>query len=236
MSADLSSENARSQSPHRILSGWKWLLSAGVLGIIGIAAFLAKDMRVRGGPEHEYVWSISKLRQIGLALFEFENAFGSLPCDATIPLAQQRFPQNPLPLGTTSSNDYFRQLIAVEIVHDKSMFFGYGVSSRKPRRPKNLTTALLPGECGFAYIISDPDGYYLPDTPLALYPLVKGKLVFDTRLAKLWGGKAVVLYSDCSVKGHPIDSKGRLMINGRDLFDPSQPYWIGKTPIVKWPE
>ena len=175
------------------------------------------------------------MRQIGLALIEFESEFGSLPNDATIPLVQKRYPHSPLQLGASSSNDYFRQLIIAEISQSKSMFYGYGVSSRKPLDPEDLTTALLPGECGFAYIISDPNESR-PDTPLAVYPMVKGKLLFDSKLTKLWGDKAVVLYSDCSVRGHPIDSSGRVMINGRDLFDPSQPHWNDKTPIVKWPE
>jgi hypothetical protein len=214
---------------------WKWLVMAGALGIAGAAIILPKMIRVRGGPGHEYVRSISNLRQIGIALAEFEDEFGSLPSDVTIPLVQKRYPNIPLPLGTSSSNDYFRQLIVAEISQDKAMFYGYVNSPHKPPHSKDLTTALLPGECGFAYIISGPN-VSRPDTPLAAYPLVKGKLVFDTTLAKLWGDKAVVLYSDCSVRGHPIDSSGRMMINGRDLFDSSQPHWNGKSPIVKWQE
>jgi hypothetical protein len=41
---------------------------------------------------------------------------------------------------------------------------------------------------------------------------------------------------DTSVITLPVDKSGHVYLNGKDLFDPSQPFWGGKVPDVKWPE
>jgi hypothetical protein len=42
--------------------------------------------------------------------------------------------------------------------------------------------------------------------------------------------------SDISVHILDINEDGVVMFQGKDLFDPKQPYWEGKKPTVKWPE
>jgi len=57
--------------------------------------------------------------------------------------------------------------------------------------------------------------------------------VFDP---KVLGGKAIVLRVDNSVQSLPIEADGRVLIDGKDISDPAQPFWNGKVPPIKWPE
>lgn len=41
---------------------------------------------------------------------------------------------------------------------------------------------------------------------------------------------------DNSASTYPINSAGKILVNGLDLLDPRQPFWHGKTPDVKWPK
>ncbi len=45
-----------------------------------------------------------------------------------------------------------------------------------------------------------------------------------------------MLRVDNYVPSLPIDSSGRVMLNGMDLFDPRQPLWGGRAPDLKWQE
>ena len=94
--------------------------------------------------------------------------------------------------------------------------------------------ALEAGECSFAYVrnVAVLD----PDTPLVVFPLVKGSLKADTKLCGKWGNKAAVLFVDNRVITLPVDASGQVIFKGRDLFDPAQPFWHGTSPDVVWPE
>ena len=170
-----------------------------------------------------------------MGLYEFENLFGSYPNDSTIVLVRERYPETKIPMERSYSNDYFHQLFAPQLISDPLIFHAYGVSTRRPTEVVDGEPPLTPGTCGFAYIITDGQSAR-PDTPLVVYPLVKDKFVFDKKLCKLGGGKAYVLPLDNSVQAHPIDSSGRMIIDGRDLFDPAQPHWHGRSFRVAWPE
>jgi hypothetical protein len=192
-------------------------------------------MNPRGGHGHALTQSISNMRQLGMGLLEFESEFGRMPDDSTAELVRERYPETRIPMGASSSNDYFHQLFAAQIVNSRSIFYGFGVSNYRPEEWVEDELPLPPGSCGFAYIIHDAETTPM-DTPLVVYPLVRGELVFDRKLCKLWGNRAVVLSSDLSAITHPIDSKGRLIIDGRDFFDPVQPHWNGNSFRVVWPE
>ncbi len=170
-----------------------------------------------------------------MGLYEFENIFGSYPNDSTIVLVRERYPETKIPMGASSSNDYLHQLFAPQLISDPLIFHAYGVSIRRPTEVVDGEPPLPPGTCGFAYIITDGQSVR-PDTPLVVYPLVKDKFVFDRKLCKLGRGKAYILCSDGGVYAHPIDSSGRMIIDGRDLFDPAQPHWHGRSFRVAWPE
>lgn len=170
--------------------------------------------------------AIMNLRQLGLAMFEFETDYGSFPDEETAKEVKKATGKD-INLKVETSDDCFRQLLDAEIlVNDKIL------TLQSPgAKPKDGDPAAKPLKCVFSYCygISSAGN---PGRPLVCYPLLDGKTTFD--LAPL-GGRAVVLFADNSVRSFPIEKDGRVLIDGKDLFDPAQPYWGGKKPVVKWP-
>lgn len=174
--------------------------------------------------------AVIHLRMIGLAMFEFETEYGTFPNAETAPLVKEAAGFDGELAGETA-NDCFFQLIAAGILEDPAVF-----QWQKPveiRRPGDGPAAGKSLEkCSFA-LISLTTAAGNPSQPLAVAPLINGRTTFDR---KVFGGKAVVLRLDNSVSSYPIGEDGRVMVNGKDLFDPEQPYWKGDVPPIKWPE
>jgi hypothetical protein len=215
-------------------SAWKWLLVAVIL-VAAVILFAPQVIRTELGHGRDFREAVMNMRSIGLALAEFQANYETFPNNLTRTKVLQQFSESKIPLGTSSSNDYFHQLFASGITDIPRNFHGYGISKPMPPEMANPETPLPPGTCGFAYIITDGESS-MPSTPVVVYPLVPGKFNFDKKLCKLWGNRAVVLHADFNVRDYPIDSSGRLIIDGRDLFDPAQAHWQGRGFQVKWPE
>lgn len=171
--------------------------------------------------------AVMNLRQIGFALFEFENEYGEFPSERTAADVKKKAVTT-AEVKAATANDCFFQLIAAEIAATARIFTFEKVAESwngNGKMPDKLQ------RCDFAYL-SGMTAAGNPARPLVVAPLVKGKKVFDPAV---FGGKAVVLRVDNSVVSHPIDKDGRVMINGKDLLDPAQPYWGGKVPpVVRW--
>jgi hypothetical protein len=200
---------------------------------IGIPFLLSVPLFLKARKASERAEALNNIRQIGMCLFEFESDYGRFPDASTIAEVQRRT-STPLTLTDTSSNQLFRQLLATGLKSEKPFYAGI----RGGRRPDDVfhsdSTALQKGECGFSYIAGLHTGWD-PETPLVLTPMKRGTKTFDT--PGNWGEKAVVLRLDNSANVLQIDAKGRALTTGsRDLFDPSQPWWKGKAPDLKWHE
>lgn len=211
---------------------WNWIVVVGLLSVlcviaIAMAPLFIRQRKCRGATEQ-----VSNARQVGLALMEFEAEYGSFPDDSTRQLVQERNPGNTIPMGTASSNDYFRQLIAAGMSTSEVMFYTKTPGTHKPDNVMTGSRALEKGECGYAYVFGLSPAAN-PGTPLVMYPMIRGKLLFDP---KIYDGKMVMLRMDNSVTTLPVDKSGHVKINGMDLFDPSLEFWGGKVPVVKWPE
>lgn len=214
--------------PKRRLSALQWL---GLILAVVLVVLLALPLILRRRPDEGMPESVTNLKQLSLALADFDDDYGRFPDASTIP-AVQKTTGTTLPLGDQSSNALFRQLIAAEI---KSEAIFWAETSFTPRRPDNdlsSAKALLKGECAFTYIAglspADPG-----DTPLAMSGVIPGTWNFDPKANKK---RAIVLFIDGSVKMYPINAAGHVEINGMNLFDPRQPHWHGKAPDIKWPE
>jgi hypothetical protein len=173
--------------------------------------------------------AITNLRQIGLALFEFETEYGFFPNAETAVLVKQATEYKG-ELKAETANDCFFQLVVAGIVQDLSIF----TLGKKVERPGAAPFPLAAGrleKCFFAYLPTRNSAGH-PGRPLVVAPLIKGTMLFDK---KVFAGKAVVMRKDNSVTSVAIDEEGRAMIDGRDLFDPGQPYWKGEELSVKWP-
>lgn len=173
----------------------------------------------------------SNLRSLSLSLYSFDEEYGSFP-DASTAVDVKDTTGTPHTLGNSSSNQLFRQLLAT-VGRAETIF--WAKTSRDSKKPDNIidsdATTLAPGECAFSYVsgLSSAD----TGTPVIMTPLILGTTRFDP---KPFGRKAVVFFVGDDVRILPIEPDGRVLVNGRDLFDPAQPYWHGKAPDLKWPE
>lgn len=213
-----------------------WWKKSGVwiVGIFGIVAFLMLPPRLvcGGRKKPNQTEALSNARQIGLALSEFQEEYGQMPDVATIEKIRQKTGTD-LKLGTKSSNDFFRQLMASGIAQSESMFYAKIAGTRKPDNVFAGAKALEKGECGFTYFMGATKGCH-PNRLIVVTPMIPGTDRFDP---KPFDGKAVVLRADNSVMSYPISIKtGHIMERGQNLMDPTNPIWEGKPPSIVWPE
>ncbi|GEM_PF-2333929 len=97
------SENPKSKS-----FGWPfWLV---LTLIVFLLAGLTAPMTIRCRKKPEQTEATSNLRQIGLALFEFETEYGSFPSQATVAKVTAEYPDHGLDLSGKSSNSLFRRI------------------------------------------------------------------------------------------------------------------------------
>ena len=211
--------------------GLIWLLGGGAIVICGLVSLnhaIFRPQRVA----HDRAEAINHLLSVGCSLMEFDSEYGSFPNAATAAEVKSNT-GTALTLGDRSSNQLFRQLIAVGLKSEKPFWAKTGISPKKPDDIYGTdATALVAGEVGFAYISGLSTATH-PECPLAMTPLLPGRRTFDT---KPFAGKAIVLFTDNSTVVLDIDKHGRAILNGMDLFDVRQPFWGGEAPDIKWAE
>ena len=204
-----------------------------MLGVaLAAVIFALPPVVIRSHPNVDRNEALNNIRQVGMSLFEFDSEYGRFPDASTIAQVKEQT-RTELELGDGSSNQLFRQLLAVGLKSEKPFWCKTEWSKRKPDDVLIANKALQPGEVGFAYIaglISTGD----PMTPIVVTPLIPGTSRFDP---EPFDGKAIVLRLDNSVIALPIrKDNGEVQINGMNLFDPRQPFWKGKAPDIKWAE
>ena len=174
---------------------------------------------------------MSNARQIGLAMYEFEQKYGNIP-DPINGEDVRNSAGTPLILGNVTSNDVFRKWLASGIAQSEVMFYAETKSSHRPDGVSTGAKALEKGECGFTYFFgaTKTDN---PKRPLVATPMIPGTDRFDPKPFK---GMAVILRMDNCVTTLPIDKDGHITIAGRNLMDPHHPLWDGHAPVIAWPE
>lgn len=219
------------EEPSRRRLWLNWTVSLGLLGFVALL-FIPLDSRGKRNPDRTQ--AISNARQLGMALFEFESDYGHFPEASTAQAVTDRNSSS-WSLGDRSSNELFRQLMVAKIVPSEEIFYARFPGTKRPDGKQTAEAdAIAAGECGFAYILGASTRWGPNSRPIAVAPLIPGTLKFDR---KPFDGRAVVLRCDNSVQSYQLRGDGTAVApGGMDLFDPSQPYWGGKTPEVKWPE
>lgn len=210
-------------------------LITGYLGLaicmIAVMAGLAAPLIMSQQKKAYQTQAISHARQIGLALYEFEDEFGFYPNAETAKLVAEK---NHTPEITgESSNARFRQLITSGITSSEEFFYARTSMSRKPDGLVMDNYAIASGECGFGYIDNIPPN--IPDSrPIAMAPFISGTTRFDS---EPFSGKAIILWTDNSVRSYPIDrTTEEVIIDGKSILDPSHPVWQGTPPNLLLPE
>ena len=173
------------------------------------------------------------LRSMSYSLFEFDSAYEKYP-DAGTAGRVTVDTGSLLPLGTKTSNDFFRQILAAEIAQSETVFYAEIQGTHKPDNVFSTIHALEKGECGFSYIVG-LSSKSNPARPLVVTPLIPGTNRFDP---VPFNGYAVILRVG---GGHsvlqPINKNGEVIdSSGKHILDPANPIWGGEKPVIAWPE
>lgn len=203
------------------------------MGLVPLLLFLGAGLLspffLRARKKTEQTEAVNNARQIQISLESFFVKYGSYPNAATIP-SVIRDTGTTLTLGTKSSNDYLRQLIACGA--DERFFYSGTKRFRRSDERIDGGEALKKGEGGFAYVVAsgEIDG---SNPPVLIAPVIPGTKRFDP---KPFDGKVVMLRNDGSATSWTLRKDGKIALGGGKFFDPAQPTWNGKPLSIAWPE
>jgi hypothetical protein len=206
---------------------WMFLAAIFIITALLIAPFFIRKRGCRDAPAQA-----NNLRQIGLALYEFEKDYGSYPNDATAALVTKHNPAHGHKLSGTSSNALFRQLFAANLTQSEEMFYAKIPSVRRPDGDISPGRLLEKGEVGFAYV-AGLTSVGNPARPIAFAPVIPGTTRFDP---EPFDGYAVFLRIDNSVSSMTIGKDGYVRLGGIDILSPENPIWDGQAPDIRYPE
>ena len=203
---------------------------------IGIPVILSK---VKEGYKTE---AVQNIRQIGVALFSFEQEYGSYPCDSTAEDVRAANPDLPYSFGNTFANDFFRQLIATKKVDQEKPFYVKCAYTKKPDNIMTQGKCLAPGECGFAYIMASQTEPLSSGSGRSDRPLL-ASVVYNCRTdgsfdPDVFGGKAVLGRIDQSVTTDNVRSNDKMvLVAGKKLLEAGKDsvWGDGVNPIIKPP-
>lgn len=219
------------------LTGSGFAIAGLVTGYLGVFVFIAMlagltaPLVIRQRKKADQTQAMSNARSFSLSLMEFETEYGKYPnADTASAVATAT---KGTPITGVSSNARFRQLFQAGMTQSEVIFYAKSAGSRKPDGDISGDNALAPGECGFGYIenIRTDDG---AARPLAMAPFKPGTTEFDPMP---FDGKAVILFSDNSLRSLDIERlSGEVMLEGRNILDPTHPIWGGVPPSLLLPE
>jgi prepilin-type N-terminal cleavage/methylation domain-containing protein len=204
-----------------------------VIVIIAALAGLTAPMVIRQRKKADQTEAVNNARQIGMALFEFENEYGTFPDDATA-TAVKDATDTTLVSGALA-NDRFRQLIRAGIAQSEAMFYAKTAFTQKPDGILDQDTkALSKGEVGFGILMDATKGLSAagnPSRPIIAAPF---KVAMDgTFDSDFYDGKAVILKLDNSVTSLPIvKTTGNVKINGKTMTETGADTVWGVTTVV----
>lgn len=184
---------------------------------VGVPVIIAQQKK---GARSE---AVANAKSIGLAMFNFEQDYGSFPTagdgdGSTAKQVQENNPESGYTFGSENSNDFFRQLIAAGHADSERVFYAKAPYTKKPDNNLKADKALGAGEVGFAYIMAsetDP----VPSSGNSGRPLVAAAVfngakdgTFDP---DVYDRRAVVLRIDQSATDLPVrPSDKRVLVGG----------------------
>lgn len=198
-------------------SSWRQTMVMTLVGLFVVAALigLSQPRILRSAKASERTQAINNAKQVGLALLEFDQEYGSFPEEATIEMVR-RATKTKLNLSGNSSNAIFRQLIAFGI-QSEYIFYCVHPDADKPDGDMRPGRALEAGEVGFAYI-AGLNTSLNPGKVVLLAPMKHGTRQF---WREPFQTKAVLLRLDNSVEAPLIREEDGLVSvgKGKTLFD-----------------
>jgi prepilin-type N-terminal cleavage/methylation domain-containing protein len=215
-----------------------------VIVIIASLAGLTAPMVIRQRKKADQTEAVSNARQIGIAMLEFDNDYGSYPGKLTLDQVIENFPDEVIKGEAGSdSNGYFKQLMQAGLTQSEAIFYAKAKGTRKPDgKIKTNTDALSAGEVGFGYITDGDEGMSSAGNPARavcvtpLSPTDTGKFDGDP-----FDKKAVILRIDNSATSVNIrvasgSTTGDAIVGGASLLATSNDIWGSSVPTVRAPK
>jgi prepilin-type N-terminal cleavage/methylation domain-containing protein len=215
-----------------------------VISIIATLAGVGVPVIINQQKKGARTEAMANIKQIGMAMFNFDQDYNSYPCGATAVEVKNNNPDTEINFGTNYSNDYFRQLIASGHIDTEKSFYAKAPYTKKPDNVITQAKCLAAGECGFAYIMattSEPlSSSGNSGRPLLAAAVFNG-LTNGTFDPDVYDKKAVVFRIDSSAIAEsvrPSDKKciiggGKTLLQGGD----KDTVWgTDVTPVIKAPE
>ena len=186
--------------------------------------------------------ALANAKSIGLALYNFEQDYGSYPSADTAKEVMNNNPDSGLTFGSEYSNDYFRQLIAAGYLDSEKTFYAKTPYTRKPDNVMKGSQCLAAGEVGFGYIMASATEA-LPSKGNSARPIVVSPLfnastdgTFDSFDHE---GKGVVQRLDNSGAVESIRKSDKKMLigGGKTLLDSGEgTVWGDVKPVIRAPQ
>lgn len=216
-------------------------MTAVVILLIMVIAGLTTPMMLRCSKATDRTQAINNAKQVGLALLEFDQEFGSFPDESTAALVHAASELSPkLDLSGSSSNAMFRQLIAFGIQSEDIFYCLHPEGIRKPDRDLSPGKALQAGEVGFSYLLlGEGVAQNTSANPGRAVLVAPMKIGTEEFWPKPFQDKAVILRLDNSVEAPVIRKKdGKVTVgNGKTLFDNGpETVWGDEVVNVRHPE
>ena len=215
-----------------------------VISIIATLAGVGVPVIINQQKKGARAEATANIKQIGMAMFNFDQDYNSYPCEATSIEVKTNNPDTEINFGSNYSNDFFRQLIASGNIDTENSFYAKAPYTRKPDNVMSQAKCLAPGECGFAYIMATPTDPLSSSgnsgRPLIVAAVYNGLTngMFDP---DVYDKKAVVYRIDTSAKIESIRPSDKKIIigGGKTLLqggDKDTVWGTDITPIIKAPE
>jgi prepilin-type N-terminal cleavage/methylation domain-containing protein len=207
-----------------------------VIVIIAALAGLTAPMVIRQRKKADQTEAVNNVRQVGIALFEFETEYSTFPdVDTAEAVATAT---DTTKISGTTANDRFRQMIRAGIAQSEMMFYAKASYTKKPDGVFDTDVkALEPGEVGFGIIVKSDGGGLTaagnPARPICAAPFTSTPDgTFDT---DFYDGKAVVLKLDNSVSSFSIvKATGKVLNNGKELLQTGADTVWGTNLTPQW--
>jgi prepilin-type N-terminal cleavage/methylation domain-containing protein len=211
-----------------------------VIVIIAALAGLSAPVILKQRKKADQTEATNNVRQIHLALFNFDSDYGSFPDNNTAEDVKDST-GTALNFGGSYSNDYFRQLIATTSKAESIFWCKTSYSPRKPDNDMSVGKALDAGEVGFGYIMqTQTDGQGSSSNtarPVCVTPLLKAQpnWEFDP---EPYEDKAVVLRIDGSAKAEVIRTDNHFVaVPGGFLQSQGEKsVWDDINPVLRAPQ
>lgn len=187
-----------------------------VIAIIVTLAGVATPVLLGQKKKGDHAKAVQNAKQVGYALFNFENDYGRYPDDDTETDITDE--DSAAVISTAGgSNDYFSQLIAAGYVDQEAPFFAKAGFTVEPDNIKDSASDMLKeGEVGFSYVMRQ-SGRALNSSVNSAIPLIIAPASVENAGEydrNVYNKKSVVLRIDMSVRDPRINDDGEIRLRG----------------------